>query len=79
MPDSIRADVPKTDRELLLDVHKDVQRLLESQEEMCGRMDSQDAQIKELQNWRWYIIGGISILTFLLVSFGRYIDLGGKV
>lgn len=79
MTDSIRADVPKTDRELLLDVHKDVQQLLKSQEDMCSRMDSQDAQIKELQNWRWYIIGGISILTFLLVSFGRYIDLGGKI
>ena len=75
----LRADVPKTDRELLLDVHKDVQLLLKNQDDMCRRQDNQDLAIKELQNWRWYIIGGVSIITFLLVAFGRYIDLGGKV
>lgn len=74
----LRADVPKTDRELLLDVHKDVQLLVKSQSDICKRLDGHDEQLKVLNDWRWYIIGGVSILTFLLVSFGRYLDLWGK-
>jgi hypothetical protein len=79
MDTNIRADVPKTDRELLLDVHKDVQLLLKNNEVLCERIDGQDVRIKQLENWRWYLIGGITLATFLLVSFGRYLDLGGKV
>jgi len=39
----------------------------------------QEKRISSLENWRWYLIGGISILTFIAVLFGRYIDLGGKI
>jgi hypothetical protein len=45
----------------------------------CEATKDLPARVSALESWRWYIIGGISILTFILVSFGRYIDLGGKV
>ena len=46
---------------------------------VCLQLKDHDDRIDKLENWRWYMVGGVSILTFLLVLFGRYIDLGGKV
>lgn len=84
MPE-LAADVPKTDRELLLQIHGDMKQVKERLEGkdgtggICAVLESHGKDIQELQNWRWYIIGGISIITFFLVAFGRYLDLGGKI
>jgi len=73
------ADQPKTDRELLLLIHGDMKKVKEQIGGVCLQLKDHDDRIDKLENWRWYMVGGVSILTFLLVLFGRYIDLGGKV
>ena len=73
------ADQPKTDRELLLLIHGDMKQLKTEIVGICSQIKDHDDRIDKLENWRWYFVGGLSILTFLLVLFGRYIDLGGKV
>jgi len=62
------ADAPKSDRELLLEVHRDVGYIK-------TKMDKHDVRISNLENWRWYIIGGISVLTLVGVIWGRLIDI----
>jgi len=79
------ADVPKTDRELLLQIHGDMQSIKERLEGrdgkggLCAQVENQGVRISNLENWKYYIVGGITIATFLLVAFGRYFDLGGKI
>jgi hypothetical protein len=79
------ADVPKTDRELLLQINGSLGRVIERLEGkdgtggLCAIVDMQGKRIGALENWRWYLLGGISLATFVLVVFGRYIDLGGKI
>ena len=73
------ADRPKTDRELLLIISGDMRQVREQIVGVCTQQKDQNDRINRLENWRWYLIGGISIVTFLLVLFGRYIDLGGQV
>jgi len=79
------ADVPKTDRELLLQIHGDMQSIKERLEGrdgkggLCAQVENQGVRISNLENWKYYIVGGITIATFLLVAFGRYLDLGGKI
>jgi len=81
MPDSIRADVPKTDRELLLQLDMKFDNILEKFQGkdgnggICQDLADHSKRIQNLENWRWYILGGISIATFVLVAFGRYIDI----
>jgi|GEM_PF-2293124 len=75
-----RADIPKTDRELLLQIHSDLGHLnqkIVGVGGICETVQNHDNRICALENWRWYIFGGIAVLTFALVAFGRYIDLGG--
>jgi len=76
-PYSTAADQPKTDRELLLVIHIDIKQVKDQVISMCTQLHDQDERIDRLENWRWYIIGGISILTFFLVLFRQYINLGG--
>lgn len=73
------AEQPKTDRELLLLIHGDMKQLKIEVVGVCSQIKDHDDRIDKLENWRWYFVGGLSILTFILVLFGRYIDLGGKV
>ena len=79
------ADAPKTDRELLLQIHGDMQSIKERLEGrdgkggLCAQVENQGVRISNLENWKYYIVGGITIATFLLVAFGRYLDLGGKI
>lgn len=59
----IAADEPRTDRELLLDVHRDVKALLKS------RNDHED-RIRSLEQNR-YTIAGIAIcLSLFITTFG---------
>jgi hypothetical protein len=76
------ADVPKTDRELLLQIHMDVNYLrtkIIGNGGICQEIDGHEMRITALENWRWYLLGGVSILTFVAVLFGRYLDLGGTI
>ena len=79
------ADAPKTDRELLLQIHGDMQSIKERLEGrdgkggLCAQVENQGVRISNLENWKYYIVGGISLATFALVVFGRYLDLGGKI
>ena len=79
------ADAPKTDRELLLQIHGDMQSIKERLEGRDGRgglraqVENQAERITRLENWKFYIVGGITLATFVLVIFGRYLDLGGKI
>jgi hypothetical protein len=66
-PGDLAADVPKTDRELLLNIYGDMTRV-------CALVDRHEKRISVLENWRWYILGGISICTLILVTYGRLID-----
>ncbi|MDD4776111.1 MAG: hypothetical protein PHG75_06345 [Syntrophomonas sp.] len=80
MPDQIRADVPKTDRELLLQLDMKFDNILEKFQGkngnggICADLEDHGKRIQNLENWRWYILGSVSIATFALVAFGRYID-----
>lgn len=80
-PYDLPADVPKTDRELLLMIHNDMLQIKERLEGrdghggLCAEVSDQAMRIQRLENWRWYLIGGLSIITFLLVALGRYIDI----
>jgi hypothetical protein len=76
---SSSAEQPKSDRELLLLIHSDMKQLKTEIGSICNQIKDHDDRIDKLENWRWYFVGGLSILTFILVLFGRYIDLGGKV
>ena len=74
------ADVPKTDRELLLTIHQDVNHLKEKIEGkdgkggLCGAIDDQAMRINKLEESRWYLAGGLGLLI-LLVGAGRLIEL----
>ncbi len=80
MSAELPADVPKTDRELLLNIHGDLIRVKERIEGkdgrggLCALVEKQEKRINALENWRWYLIGGITLSTFFLVLFGRLID-----
>ena len=79
------ADAPKTDRELLLQIHGDMHSIKERLEGrdgrggLCAQVENQAERITRLENWKFYIVGGITLATFVLVIFGRYLDLGGKI
>jgi hypothetical protein len=67
-------ETPQTDRELLLKIY---QILVgpDGQSGLCSDIQKHGDRISALENWRWYILGGISIITLVLVAFGRYLDL----
>jgi len=84
MSDS-RADIPKTDRELLLQLDYKIDSMMDKIQGkdgkggICADLANHGERIRTLENWRWYIFGGLSIITLILVLFGRYLDLGGQI
>jgi hypothetical protein len=80
MAPDLPADVPKTDRELLLTIHQDVNHLKEKIEGkdgtggLCGSIEAQGKRISDLEQSRWYLAGGLGLLI-LLVGAGRIIEL----
>jgi hypothetical protein len=76
------ADTPQTDRELLLQIASEIKHLnskIVGKGGICETQHDLECRVAALENWRWYIIGGASLLTFVLATFGRYLDLGGNV
>jgi hypothetical protein len=74
------ADVPKTDRELLLTIHQDVNHMKEKIEGkdgtggLCGSIESQEKRISGLEQSKWYLAGALGLLI-ILVGSGRLIEL----
>ena len=70
--DNLPADSPKTDRELLLQVHQDVKQLKEflkgndGNGGMCALVVQHGKELNDLKNWRWYIIGIGSVAVFAI-------------
>lgn len=76
---TIAADEPQTDRELLLQIHHDVNHLktkISGSGGLCDEIHLHDQRIASLENWRWYILGAFAAFTFLLVFVGRLIEFG---
>jgi len=74
----VSADAPQTDREYLIQIAKDLQHLntkITGKGGICETQHDLECRVNALENWRWYILGGVSLLTFVLISFGRYLDL----
>ena len=74
----VSADEPQTDREYLIQIAKDLQHLnakITGKGVICETQHDLECRVDALENWRWYILGGISLLIFLLASFGRHLDL----
>jgi hypothetical protein len=72
------ADAPQTDRELLLQIAGELRHLnakITGKGGICETQHDLECRVDALENWRWYILGGVSLLTFVLISFGRYLDL----
>lgn len=77
MPEMIRADAPKSDRELLLQVASDLEHIKEKIDGdggICATLRMHTERLDALENWRWYILGGVTLATFWLVALGQYID-----
>ncbi len=72
MSDQLRADVPKTDRELLLQIHADVKNLKDTITGPSGD-GGICKDVKQLQRDRWYLAGGIALLL-VMVGAGRLIE-----
>jgi len=76
---AIAADEPQTDRELLLQIHHDVNHLktkISGKGGLCDEVQYHEKRIISLENWRWYLLGAFAAFTFLLVFLGRLIDFG---
>lgn len=74
----VSADAPQTDRELLLQIASELRHLnakITGKGGICETQHDLECRVVALENWRWYILGGVSLLTFVLISFGRYLDL----
>ena len=75
-----RADVPKTDRELLLQLDMKIDNLLEKFQGkdgnggICADIADHSERIRGLENWRWYIIGGGSLAAFAIAILGKFIN-----
>lgn len=80
MAPDLPADVPKTDRELLLIIHQDVNQMKEKIQGkdgkggLCSQIEQQGNRISDLERSRWYLAGGLGLLL-LLVGAGRLIEL----
>jgi len=75
---AVPSDEPQTDREWLTRIDSKLNNLTEKidgKEGICILLRKHDARISTLENWRWYIIGGISVLTLIGVIWGRLIDI----
>lgn len=73
MPD-IPADAPKTDRELLLQIHQDVIHLrqkIEGQDGICDIQKRQQQEIDELKKWRIYQT--VLLIALIALITGRYV------
>jgi hypothetical protein len=69
-----RADVPKTDRELLLQVAGDVKSLnekLDGENGLCALLQRHDARLTAIENWRWGLAGAFGLLA-LLIGWGWF-------
>lgn len=72
-----------TDREILLLNITEIRDLKEKivgrngEGGLCAEVKKQDSRLRKLENWRWYIGGGLTLITFLLI--GRYIVLPGHL
>lgn len=74
----VSVDAPQTDRELLLQIASEIRHLnakIVGPGGICDTQHDLERRVDALENWRWYIIGGASLLTFVLATFGRYLDL----
>lgn len=68
MTPETRADVPKNDRELLLQIHQDMQHVrqkIDGPDGLCAVQRQQSERIGALENWRYYTIGVASLAGFL--------------
>lgn len=83
---------PKTDRELLLNIHGSVQTLCKEVAEVktallnttnkdtCirehSRLDNKlldhGLRIRKLENWKWYVMGGFFVLSFVIGLIFEY-------
>jgi hypothetical protein len=76
-PSELPADVPKTDRELLLQLNQKIDYILDrldGESGLCSTVRMQDERIKKLERDRWYLAGALGLLI-LLVGSGRLIEL----
>lgn len=77
--DDLPADVPKTDRELLLQLNMKIDNMLEKMQGqdgkggICEEIAKHGIRIQNLENWRWYAVGMATLATFGIITFGKYI------
>lgn len=64
-------DEPQTERELLLDIRKDVKALVKCQED-------HETRIRGLENSFWKVIGLASLISFIAGWFGSKFPGGGS-
>jgi len=76
-PPELPADVPKTDRELLLQLNQKIDYItdrLDGEAGLCSTIRMQEERIKKLERDRWYLAGALGLLI-MLVGTGRLIEL----
>lgn len=73
MAPDLPADQPKTDRELLLQIHSDVKNMKETITGPNGQ-GGICKDVKQLQRDRWYLAGAIGLLI-VMVGAGRLIEI----
>lgn len=50
--------------------HKEVmESIKEMNDSVNSRLDKQDERIKKLENWKWYILGALALIGFVLSIF----------
>lgn len=77
MSEGHRADVPKTDRELLLQVAGSLEHIrekIEGENGICDILRIHTDRLNSLENWRWYILGGVTLATFILIALEQYLN-----
>ncbi len=82
MPDdqlnSIPADEPRTDRELLLEVNRSVKDLckqLNGENGVFNQIQDHESRIKVLENWKFYVIGIASLGLIILGFCGQHFSI----
>lgn len=60
------ADVNEDDKELLVRIDERVGTILTRLEEGDQRFAAHSKRIRTLEQWRWFLAGGLVVLAFLL-------------
>lgn len=58
--------------------HKEVLQSIQNMHTtLSEKLDNQDTRIKALENWRWWILGGMAVLIFILDRYDMFMSLFG--